>query len=126
MGQCLLRETLERLPAAARYGSVRLDRPERTGSGRDLDRAGEVSGSAVPHGRGVWRADFERGLETKIAQILPYDPKTAGAASNAGRPIVVAAKNSALAKAMRKVCTAMAGTEKAERPKTSLGLFRRK
>jgi pilus assembly protein CpaE len=85
-----------------------------------INKAGAHAKAEVP------RADFERGLETKIAQILPYDPKTAGAASNAGRPIVVAAKNSALAKAMRKVCTAMAGTEKAERPKTSLGLFRRK
>jgi pilus assembly protein CpaE len=86
-----------------------------------------VVNKAGAHGKAeVPRSDFEHGLETKISQILPYDPKTAGAASNAGRPIVVTAKNSPLAKAMRKGCTDLTGTEKAARPKTTLGIFRRK
>jgi len=85
-----------------------------------INKAGAHGKAEVP------RADFERGLETKIAHLLPYDPKVAGAASNAGRPIVAAAKNSALSKALRRGCTALAGAEKPARAKTTLGLFRRK
>jgi pilus assembly protein CpaE len=74
----------------------------------------------------VPRADFERGVEAKIAQLLPYDPKVAGAASNAGRPIAVAAKGSALAKALRQSANMIAGPEASARAKAPIGLFRRK
>jgi pilus assembly protein CpaE len=74
----------------------------------------------------VPRADFERGIETKVAQILPFDPKTAGAASNAGRPVVMTAKGSALAKGLRQLCAGFAAGDKPVRAKSSLGLFKRK
>jgi len=74
----------------------------------------------------VPRADFERGIEIKVAQVLPFDPKTAGAASNVGRPIAVAAKGTAIAKGLRQICAGFATAEKPVRAKSSLGLFRRK
>lgn len=86
-----------------------------------------VVNKAGMHGQAeVPRADFERGIESKVAQLLPFDPKTAGAASNAGRPIALAAKGSALAKGLRQICAGFATAEKPARAKTSLGLFRRK
>jgi pilus assembly protein CpaE len=85
-----------------------------------VNKAGMHAKAEVP------RADFERGIETKIAQELPFDPKTAGAASNAGRPIAVAAKGSAVAKGLRQLCAGFATAEKSARAKPSLGLFRRK
>jgi len=85
-----------------------------------VNKAGMHAKAEVP------RADFERGIETKVSQILPFDPKTAGAASNAGRPIAVAAKGSALAKGLRQICAGFATVEKPARAKTSLGLFKRK
>jgi len=83
-----------------------------------VNKAGAHAKAEVP------RADFERGLETKIAHVLPYDPKAAGAASNAGRPIAVAGKGSPLAKAIRQAGVELSGTEKPRNKK--LSLFRRK
>jgi Flp pilus assembly CpaE family ATPase len=74
----------------------------------------------------VPKADFERGIEGKIAQLLPFDPKVAGAASNAGRPVAVAAKGSALAKGLRQCAAGLTGPGPAARAKSTLGLFRRK
>jgi pilus assembly protein CpaE len=83
-----------------------------------VNRAGAHAKAEVP------RADFERGIEAKIAHVLPYDPKAANAAASTGRPVAVAGKNSAFAKALRQASVALAGAEKPARPK--LSLFRRK
>lgn len=85
-----------------------------------VNKAGLHAKAEVP------RADFERGIETKVAQVLPFDPKTAGAATNAGRPIALTAKGSALGKGLRQICATFATAEKPARAKAPLGLFRRK
>jgi pilus assembly protein CpaE len=85
-----------------------------------VNRAGAHAKAEVP------RADFERGIEAKIAHILPYDPKAASAAASAGRPVAVAGKGSPFAKALRQASFTLAGTEKPARGKLSLSLFRRK
>jgi pilus assembly protein CpaE len=85
-----------------------------------VNRAGAHAKAEVP------RADFERGIETKIAYVLPYDPKAASAAASAGRPVAVAGKGSAFAKALRQASIMFAGAEKPARSKLPLNLFRRK
>jgi len=75
-----------------------------------------VVNKAGAHKKGeVVRSDFERGIEMPVAHLLPYDPKVAVAAANAGRPVAVAGKDSALAKAMRKASHDLGGVKPAKR-----------
>lgn len=50
------------------------------------------------------RGEFERGVETKITHLVPYDSKAARGALNAGKPIQVAAKGSKVVGALNKLC----------------------
>ncbi len=79
-----------------------------------------VLANRVSGGKGqISRGEFERGIEAKIAYIVPDDPKSAAAASNAGKPLPVVAKNSAGVKALRKLARGLAGPG-AAKPKRSL------
>ena len=83
-----------------------------------VNKAGAQAKGEVP------RADFERGIEGKIAHLLPHDPKSAGAAASAGKPIAAAGKGSPLDKAMRAATLGLAGEEKAAKP-GKFSLFRK-
>ncbi len=80
---------------------------------------------ALPKGE-VPKAEFERAAQAPVAHVLPYDAKSAGAAASAGRPLALAAKGSALTKAMSKASLDIAAAEKAKPAKKGLALFRKK
>ncbi len=68
------------------------------------------------NGKGqISKVDFERGIETRIAYLVPDEPKAATLAANPGKPLAVVAKRSAAVAALRKVTTAIAGPVKAKR-----------
>jgi len=74
-----------------------------------------VANRAV-NGRGqIPKADFERGIETKIAYLVPDEPKAVALAANAGKPLPAVAKRSAVVNSLRQITTAIAGTVKAKR-----------
>ncbi len=83
-----------------------------------LNKAGASPKGEVP------KSEFERAAQMPVAYVLPYDPKSAGAAASAGRPIALAGKGCALAKALAKASLEIAATEKARPAKRSL--FRKK
>ncbi len=64
-----------------------------------------VVANRVDHGRrtAIRRRDFERGIEMKVAHLLPEDIATAGNSANIGKPVAVVAKRSPLVKALRDV-----------------------
>lgn len=69
-----------------------------------------VLANRVSGGKGqISKAEFERGTETKVAYIIPDDPKSAAAASNAGKPLPVVAGKSAGVKVLRKLVRDLAG-----------------
>lgn len=63
----------------------------------------------------ISRADFERGIETRIAHLIPDDSKAATLAANTGKPLPAVAKRSAAVAALRKVTAAIAGPVKTKR-----------
>lgn len=58
------------------------------------------------------RADFERGVEDKIAHLIPHDARTAADAANNGRAIPAAAGRKPMQKSYRKLASKIAGDAK--------------
>ncbi len=83
-----------------------------------LNKAGAVAKGEVP------KSEFERAAQITVAHVLPYDPKSAGAAASAGRPVAVAGKGGALAKVLSKASLDIAAAGKAKPARR--GLFRKK
>lgn len=73
----------------------------------------------------ITAAEFERGLDMKIAHHLPLDRKTAAAAANAGRPAAATAPKSALGRALRTATRDLATVEAPPR-KGLAGLLKRR
>ncbi len=59
----------------------------------------------------VDQATFERGVQGKLAHILPEDDKAVAAAANRGRAVAAEAPSSAAAKAFRRLAQLLAGAE---------------
>lgn len=79
-----------------------------------------ITANRVTGGKGqISKSEFERGIEAKVSYIVPDDPKSAAAASNAGKPLPVIAKKSAGVKVLRKLVRDIAGAA-AKKPKRSL------
>lgn len=75
-----------------------------------------VIANRAANGRGqIPKADFERGIETKISYLVPDEPKAVTLAANAGKPLPAVAKRSAVVNTLRRLTTALAGTVKAKR-----------
>ena len=53
------------------------------------------------------RAEFERGIEAKVTNLIPDDLKAAKAANNAGKPLQVSAKSSKIVTAINKLCDSL-------------------
>ena len=83
--------------------------------------ASRAGGSRKPQ---VDRATFERGIQGKIAHLIPDDDKTVGAATNQGKAVAAVAPSSAVVKALRELATQMAGAE-APAKKGLLSWFRK-
>jgi len=60
-------------------------------------------------------ADFEKGIEHKVDHMIPEDTKAVALASNAGRPLAVAAKKSKAVEVMRSLSDDIAGTPPKEK-----------
>jgi len=74
-------------------------------------RVALVAGQTVGGKGEITAAEFERGLDMKIAHHLPLDRKSATAAANAGRPLVAMAGKSALGRALRGATRDLAAVE---------------
>lgn len=72
----------------------------------------------------VDRATFERGIQGKIAHMVPDDEKNVGGAANQGKAVAAVAPGSAVAKALRELTAQVAGTQ-APAKKGLLGWFKR-
>ncbi|HYG87405.1 MAG TPA: hypothetical protein VD978_14195 [Azospirillum sp.] len=59
----------------------------------------------------VDRATFERGIQGKIAHLVPDDEKAVGAAANQGKAVAAVAPGSAVVKALRELATQMADAQ---------------
>ena len=85
---------------------------------RDISPVAGVSvvANRVANGKGqISKRDFERGIETRIAYLIPDEPKAVALAANAGKPLPAAAKRSAVVGTLRKLTAAIAGPVKAKR-----------
>jgi pilus assembly protein CpaE len=57
----------------------------------------------------IGRGEFEKGLGRSLDVRLPYDPKSAGAAANAGQPLPLAAPRSPLVRELGQLTAKLAG-----------------
>lgn len=79
-----------------------------------------VVANRVTGGKGqISKSEFERGIEAKVAYVVPDDPKSAAAASNAGKPLPLVARKSPGVKVLRKMVRGLAGSA-AAKPRRSL------
>jgi pilus assembly protein CpaE len=86
----------------------------------------EVVANRAHGGKGqISKADFERGIETKVSHVIPDDPKSLTAAANTGKALAVAAKRSPSVAAMRKLCVSLASPAKPA-AKKSFSLWRKR
>lgn len=83
--------------------------------------ASRVGGSRKPQ---VDRATFERGIQGKIAFLVPDDEKTVGAAANQGKAVAALSPGSAVVKALRALTRQVSGVP-APAKKGLLGWFKR-
>jgi pilus assembly protein CpaE len=70
----------------------------------------------------VGKAEFEKGVGRALDAVLSYDAKAAGAATNAGQPLPVAAPRSPVLRELRQLVATLAGP--AEAPKRKLFALR--
>ncbi len=57
----------------------------------------------------ISQSDFERGLEAKIDQVIPFDSRTASEAANNGQAVpALAGNHGALAKSLRQITESLA------------------
>ncbi len=70
-----------------------------------------VLANRVTNGKGqISKGDFERGIESKVAYLVPDEPKTAATATNAGKALPAVAKKSGVVKVLRRLAFDLAGT----------------
>lgn len=70
----------------------------------------------------VGKGEFEKAVGKTFEATLPYDPKAAGAAANAGQPVPLAAPRSAYAKEINQIVLNFAGAPTAEVKKRRFAL----
>jgi pilus assembly protein CpaE len=70
----------------------------------------------------VGKGEFEKAVGKAFDGTLPYDPKAAGAAANAGQPVTLAAPRSAYAKEINQLVLNFAGAATAEAKKRRFAL----
>ncbi len=71
----------------------------------------------------VGKAEFEKAVGKPFDGALPYDPKAAGAAANAGQAMIVAAPRSAYSREIHQLVTNLAGTPaEAKKRRFAIGL----
>jgi pilus assembly protein CpaE len=70
----------------------------------------------------VGKGEFEKGVGKALDAVISYDAKAAGASTNAGQPLPVAAPRSPVVRELRQLVAALAGP--AEAPKRKLFALR--
>jgi pilus assembly protein CpaE len=61
----------------------------------------------------IGKSEFEKGIGKSLDAVLPYDPKSAGAAANSGQPLPVAAPRSGIVRELRQLTGLFAGPAQA-------------
>ncbi len=65
----------------------------------------------------VGKGEFEKAVGKGLDALLPYDAKSAGAATNAGQPLPLAAPRSAIARELEQLVAKLAGSVEAPKRK---------
>jgi pilus assembly protein CpaE len=68
-----------------------------------------IDSGAAAERAGIGRAEFEKAVGRKFDAVLSHDTKAAAAATNAGRPVPVAAPRSPLAREAERLAVALRG-----------------
>ncbi len=61
----------------------------------------------------IGKSEFEKGIGKGLDMVISYDPKSAGAAVNSGRPLPVAAPRSPVVRELRQLAVLLAGPAEA-------------
>jgi pilus assembly protein CpaE len=76
-----------------------------------------VDGGAAGERATVGKSEFEKAIGASLDAVLPYDAKSAGAATNAGQPLPMAAPRSPVVRELEQLITRLAGTTTSDAPK---------
>ena len=79
-----------------------------------------IDGGVGSERAAVGRAEFEKAVGAALDASLPHDPKAAGAATNAGRPLPLAAPRSPLARELARLAALLGGPGE-QRPRRRFG-----
>jgi pilus assembly protein CpaE len=76
-----------------------------------------VDGGASGERATVGKSEFEKAIRSPLDAVLPYDAKSAGAATNAGQPLPMAAPRSPVVRELEQLVGRLAGTTEVQKRK---------
>lgn len=76
-----------------------------------------VDGGASGERATVGKSEFEKAIGSPLDAVLPYDAKSAGAATNAGQPLPMAAPRSPVVRELEQLVGRLAGTTEVQKRK---------
>jgi pilus assembly protein CpaE len=76
-----------------------------------------VDGGASGERATVGKSEFEKAIGSPLDAVLPYDAKSAGAATNAGQPLPMAAPRSPVVRELEQLVGRLAGTAEVQKRK---------
>jgi Flp pilus assembly CpaE family ATPase len=81
-----------------------------------------VDGGAIGERATVGKSEFEKAVGHPLDAVLPYDPKSASAATNAGQPLPLAAPRSPVVKELEQLVVRLGAAAEVQKRK-KFGLF---
>ena len=82
-----------------------------------------VDGGASGERATVGKSEFEKAIGSSLDAMLPYDAKAAGAATNAGQPLPMAAPRSPVVRELEQLVARLAGTIDVQQKRKFFGLL---
>jgi pilus assembly protein CpaE len=82
-----------------------------------------VDGGATGERATVGKSEFEKAIGHPLDAVLPYDPKAASAATNAGQALPLAAPRSPVTRELEQLVTRLSGTAEMQKRKKMFGIL---
>ena len=82
-----------------------------------------VDGGAIGERATVGKSEFEKAIGHPLDAVLPYDPKSASAATNAGQPLPLAAPRSPVAKELEQLVTRLGASAEPVQKRKLFGIL---
>jgi pilus assembly protein CpaE len=82
-----------------------------------------VDGGAIGERATVGKSEFEKAIGHPLDAVLPYDPKSASAATNAGQPLPLAAARSPVVKELEQLVTRLGATGQPAQKRKLFGIL---